>query len=107
MKRARKTTIASSASVRAVVQPAWRFGSWKSSSARQAGAQLPSIWLAARGHAAPKAFVPASHVDDVKTCGEYPGVKVVEHVYFYAVHGADEATIKGYLERAYRLGREF
>ena len=37
----------------------------------------------------------------------YPGVKVVEHVYFYAVHGADEAKIKGYLERAYRLGREF
>jgi NAD(P)H dehydrogenase (quinone) len=37
----------------------------------------------------------------------YPGVKAVEHVYFYAVHGADEARIKGYLERAYRLGREF
>ena len=37
----------------------------------------------------------------------YPGVKAVEHVYFYAVHGADEAKIKGYLERAYCLGREF
>jgi NAD(P)H dehydrogenase (quinone) len=37
----------------------------------------------------------------------YPGVKAVDHVYFYAVHGADEAKINGYLERAYRLGREF
>ena len=37
----------------------------------------------------------------------YPGVKAVEHVYFYAVHGADEAKIKAYLERAYCLGREF
>ena len=37
----------------------------------------------------------------------YPGIKRVEHVYFYAVHGADDATRRGYLERAYRLGREF
>jgi NAD(P)H dehydrogenase (quinone) len=37
----------------------------------------------------------------------YPGIKHVEHVYFYAVYGADEATRRGYLERAYRLGREF
>ncbi|MFN7925559.1 MAG: NAD(P)H-dependent oxidoreductase [Bryobacteraceae bacterium] len=37
----------------------------------------------------------------------YPGVKSVEHVYFYAVHGADEKTIGQYLDRAYRLGREF
>jgi len=37
----------------------------------------------------------------------YPGVKRVEHVYFYAVHGADDATRRGYLDRAYRLGREF
>jgi hypothetical protein len=37
----------------------------------------------------------------------YPGVKRVEHVYFYAVHGADEATRHGYLDRAYALGREF
>ena len=37
----------------------------------------------------------------------YPGVKRVEHMYFYAVHGADEATRRGYLDRAYRLGREF
>ena len=37
----------------------------------------------------------------------YPGVQAVEHVYFYAVHGADDATRSGYLERAYSLGRNF
>jgi NAD(P)H dehydrogenase (quinone) len=37
----------------------------------------------------------------------YPGIASVEHVYFYAVHGADEATRRGYLERAYALGRDF
>lgn len=37
----------------------------------------------------------------------YPGVKSVEHVYFYAVHGADDATRRGYLRRAYALGRDF
>jgi putative NADPH-quinone reductase len=37
----------------------------------------------------------------------YPGVKSVEHVYFYAVHGADDATRREYLHRAYALGRNF
>lgn len=37
----------------------------------------------------------------------YPGIKQVEHVFFYAVYGADDATRQGYLQRAYRLGREF
>jgi len=37
----------------------------------------------------------------------YPGIETVEHVYFHAVHGADEATRRGYLQRAYTLGREF
>lgn len=37
----------------------------------------------------------------------YPGIKQVEHVYFYAVHGADDATRRGYLDRAYALGRGF
>jgi NAD(P)H dehydrogenase (quinone) len=37
----------------------------------------------------------------------YPGIKQVEHEYCYAVHGADDATRKGYLERAYDLGRQF
>jgi NAD(P)H dehydrogenase (quinone) len=37
----------------------------------------------------------------------YPGIKRVEHEYFYAVHGADSARLRGYLDRAYQLGREF
>jgi NAD(P)H dehydrogenase (quinone) len=37
----------------------------------------------------------------------YPGIRGVERVYFYAVHGADDATRKGYLDRAYELGRDF
>lgn len=38
---------------------------------------------------------------------QYPGIKRVEHAYFHAVHGADDATRQAYLERAYRLGVEF
>ena len=37
----------------------------------------------------------------------YPGIRNVHHEYFYAVHGADEATRRGYLARAHSLGREF
>lgn len=37
----------------------------------------------------------------------YPGIASVEHVYFYAVHGADDATRRRYLDRAYALGRDF
>lgn len=37
----------------------------------------------------------------------FPGVQRVEHEYFHAVHGADEAQRQAWLERAYRLGREF
>jgi NAD(P)H dehydrogenase (quinone) len=37
----------------------------------------------------------------------FPGVKSVEHVYFYAVHGVDDATRKSYLDKAYFLGRYF
>jgi NAD(P)H dehydrogenase (quinone) len=37
----------------------------------------------------------------------YPGIKNVEREYFYAVHGADDATRQGYLQRAYDLGRQF
>ena len=37
----------------------------------------------------------------------YPGIKRVEHEYFYAVHDADSAKVTGYLERAYQLGRQF
>lgn len=37
----------------------------------------------------------------------YPGVRKVEHVYFYRVPVADDETRRGYLERAYKLGKEF
>ena len=37
----------------------------------------------------------------------YPGIRTVEHEYFYAVNMADEKTLRNYLERAYRLGKEF
>lgn len=37
----------------------------------------------------------------------YPGIERVEHVYFYAVHGADDRTRQMYLERAYLLGKVF
>ena len=37
----------------------------------------------------------------------YPGIKRIEHEYFHAVHGADDVTRRAYLDRAYRLGREF
>ncbi len=37
----------------------------------------------------------------------YPGIQRVEHEYFHAVHGADEATRRAFLDRAYRLGRDF
>ena len=37
----------------------------------------------------------------------YPGVKRVEHVYFYGATIADAPTRRAYLETAYRLGNEF
>jgi NAD(P)H dehydrogenase (quinone) len=37
----------------------------------------------------------------------YPGIKRVEHEFFHAVNGADEATRRAYLDRAHQLGREF
>jgi len=37
----------------------------------------------------------------------YPGIRTVQHEYFYAVNMADEQTLRGYLERAYLLGKEF
>lgn len=38
-------------------------------------------------------------------CFNYPGIQKVEHVYFYAVHGADDAIRQRYLEQAYLLGK--
>ena len=37
----------------------------------------------------------------------YPGVKKVEHVYFYGVPVTTDEARKSYLERAYKLGKEF
>lgn len=37
----------------------------------------------------------------------FPGIKHVDHEYFYAVYGADDAQRAAYLERAYALGRGF
>ena len=37
----------------------------------------------------------------------YPGIRTVEHVFFYAVNGADDETRRKYLDRAYSLGRDF
>lgn len=37
----------------------------------------------------------------------YPGIKNVEHVYFYSVSEVDAATRQNYLQQAYCLGKEF
>ena len=37
----------------------------------------------------------------------YPGVKHVEHVYFYGAAIADPPQIQEYLRRARQLGRDF
>lgn len=37
----------------------------------------------------------------------YPGIRQVDHVFFYAVNGATDETRRNYLKRAYSLGRDF
>jgi NAD(P)H dehydrogenase (quinone) len=37
----------------------------------------------------------------------YPGVKKVDHIYFYRAAVAGKETLQGYLERAYELGKTF
>ncbi len=37
----------------------------------------------------------------------YPGVRKVEHEYFYAVRSVDESRRKAYLDRAYELGMSY
>ncbi len=37
----------------------------------------------------------------------YPGIKRVEHVYFYQAGLTDDETRRGYLQRAYDLGRDY
>ena len=38
---------------------------------------------------------------------KYPGIPEVEHIYFPAIYAVDNETRKEYLEKSYRLGREF
>ncbi len=44
-------------------------------------------------------------IDDFGT--RYPGVKKVEHVYFYSMGAVGAEVRKGYLQNAYRLGKEY
>ena len=37
----------------------------------------------------------------------YPGIKNVEHKYYYGVNGTDDATRKEYLQNAYILGKNY
>jgi len=37
----------------------------------------------------------------------FPGIKNVEHTYYYAVNGVDDNTRKSYLQNAYLLGKEY
>ena len=37
----------------------------------------------------------------------YPGVRQVEHVYFFAPHAVGADTRREYLQKAYELGRDF
>jgi NAD(P)H dehydrogenase (quinone) len=37
----------------------------------------------------------------------YPGVKNVEHIYFYSVSAVGDEARRSYLQEAYRLGKEF
>lgn len=37
----------------------------------------------------------------------FPGIQRVEHAYLHAVNSADDDTRRGYLDRAYQLGRDF
>jgi NAD(P)H dehydrogenase (quinone) len=40
-------------------------------------------------------------------CLRFPGIENVEHVYFHAVHDGNSEKLTGYLDQAYRLGKEF
>lgn len=58
-----------------------------------------------RAYAAGLEGAMATLIDDFAL--RYPGIKRVEHQFFYAVHGANDATRGAYLDRAYELGRGF
>jgi putative NADPH-quinone reductase len=38
---------------------------------------------------------------------QYPGIKNVQHVYFYNVYFVDDGLRKKYLDTAFQLGKEF
>jgi NAD(P)H dehydrogenase (quinone) len=37
----------------------------------------------------------------------FPGIRYVEHVYFYSVSAVSPEVRQGYLQEAYRLGKEY
>jgi len=37
----------------------------------------------------------------------YPGIKNVEHIYFYSVSAVGDVARRSYLQEAYRLGKVF
>lgn len=71
---------------------------------RKALVMQTTIWDQASYDAGLKAAM-RTLIDDYAL--HIPGIAQVQHEYFHAVHGADEATRQAYLERAYRLGRDF
>ena len=58
-----------------------------------------------------KSINPWRHISNPRIIDDwglrYPGVKKVEHVYFYRAAIVDKDTLQGYLERAYELGKDF
>jgi len=59
-----------------------------------------------------KGLVDAGHASEVVDLYaiwglRYPGVKKVEHVYFYGAAIASDDIRRGYLKRAYELGQGF
>jgi NAD(P)H dehydrogenase (quinone) len=52
-------------------------------------------------------LIDAMRISIDEWCLKYPGIPHVDHVYFAGVYGVDDEVRKGWLEHAYRLGREF
>jgi NAD(P)H dehydrogenase (quinone) len=71
----------------------------------QKGLIISTTLFDEKAYAGPLGAAMKSTMDDFGL--RYPGVKSVEHVYFHSVFAVDDATRRGYLERAYRLGRDF
>lgn len=54
-----------------------------------------------------KAAVCHRNTDIIEWGFRYPGIKDVEHVYFYAATSATPELVKQYFQQAYELGRDF